>query len=102
MNVSILLILSIFAIVTPGRSYSDKSMNDATNRVTTMKMDENKGLIQKKSKLTPKPVKSTKKRDNESQSILCSSDDGAAIASTKRDVDFLNAIKEKRKARYMV
>ena len=47
-KVSNLLILSNFAIVTHAWSNPDKSVNDAANRATAMKMDENKGLVQKK------------------------------------------------------
>jgi len=100
-KVSILLTLFIFAIATLAWSDPDKSMNDAANRATTMKMDENKGLIQKKKKPTPKPVKSTKKRNSKSQSARCCPEDGAAIGSIKRDVDFLKAVEEKRKARWI-
>jgi len=49
-KVSNLLILSNFAIVTHAWSGPDKSVNDAANRATAMKMDENKGLVQKKRK----------------------------------------------------
>ena len=101
MNVSILLILFIFAIVTHAWSDPDKSMNAAANRVTTMKMDENKGVVQKKRKPTPKPVQSTRKKNNKSQSALRCPDDGSAIASIKRDVDFLKAVEEKRKVRWI-
>jgi len=101
MNVSILLILFIFAIVTHAWSSPDKSMNAAANRVTTMKMDENKGVVQKKKKPTPKPVQSTRKKNNKSQPVLRCPDDGASIVSIKRDVDFLKAVEEKRKVRWI-
>jgi len=98
-KVSILLTLFIFATVTHARSDPDKSTTYAANRVMTMKMEENKGVIQKKKKPAPKPLKSIKKRNNKSQAALCCPDDGAAMGSVKRDVDFLKAVEEKRKIR---
>jgi len=101
MNVSILLILFIFAIVTHAWSDPDKSMNAAANRVTTMKMDENKGVVQKKKKPAQKQGRSIKKGNSKSQPALRCPDDGASIASIKRDVDFLKAVEEKRKVRWI-
>lgn len=98
-KVSILLTLFIFAMITHAWNDLDKSMTYAANRVTTMKMEENKGVIQKKKKPAPKPVKSIKKRNNKSQAALRCPDDGAAMGSIKRDVDFLKAVEEKRKVR---
>jgi len=66
-----------------------------------MKMDENKGVVQKKKKSTPKPVQSTRKKNNKSQPALRCPDDGASIASIRRDVDFLKAVEEKRKVRWI-
>ncbi len=98
-KVSILLTLSIFAIVTHAWSGPDKSMNDAANQARTMKMDENKGVVQKKKKPTKPSVKSTKRRNSKSPPALFRPDDGAAAGGIKRDVDFLKAVEEKRKAR---
>jgi hypothetical protein len=101
MNVSILLTLFIFAIVTHAWSDPDKSMNAAANRVTTMKMDENKGVVQKKKKPAQNPGRSIKKGNSKSQPALRCPDDGTDIASTKRDVDFLKAVEAKRRARWI-
>jgi hypothetical protein len=101
MNVSILLILFIFAIVTHAWSDPGKSMSYAANQVTTMKIDENKGLVQKKKKPALKRAKSIKKENGKSQSALCLAGDGATLGGTKRDVDFLRAVEEKRKARWI-
>jgi hypothetical protein len=78
-------------------------MNDGANRITTMKMDENRAVVQKKKKPVPKRAKSIKERNSKSQSAPCCPHDGATIAGTKRDrdVDFLKAIEEKRKARWI-
>ena len=100
-NVPILLILFIFAIVTHAWSDPDKSMNVAANRVTAMKMDENKGVVQKKRKPAQKPAGSIKKESSKSQSALRCPKDGATLSSTKSDVDFLKAVVEKRKARWI-
>ena len=99
--VSILSFLFIFGIVTHASSDPDKSMNTAANRITTMKMDENKGLVQKKKKPAQNPVRSIKKGSSKSQSAFGRRDDGTAIVSTRRDVDFLKAVEEKRKARWI-
>ena len=47
-KVAILLTLFIFGIITQVESNSVKSMNNAANQEMIMKMDENKGAIQKK------------------------------------------------------
>jgi len=98
---SILSTLFIFAFVSLVWSDPDKSMNNAANRVTTMKMNENKGVLQKKKKPAPMPAKSTKKQKSKSPSALRCPEDGAAMTSTRRDVDFLKGVEEKRKSRWI-
>ncbi len=100
-KISILLTLSIFAMATYAWNHLDKSMSYAANRVTTMKMDENKEALQKRKKPTPRPLKPTKKVSARPQSAHHPPDDGAFIASSKRHVDFLKAAEEKRKARWI-
>ena len=100
-NVPILLILFIFAIVTHAWSDPDKSMDVAKNRVTTMKMDENKGVAQKEWKPAQMSPRSIRKEKSKSQSALRCPEDGATIASTKSDVDFLKAVVEKRRTRWI-
>jgi len=100
MNVSILLILFIFAIATQAWSDPDKSMNNAANRVRPMKLEENEDVVQKKKIPVQKSVKLKKKVSSKPQSACCP-DDGAVTTNTKRDVFFLKAVEEKRKARWV-
>ena len=100
-NVPILLILFIFAIVTHAWSDPDKSMNVAKNRLTTVKMDENKGVLQKKRKPAQMSPRSIRKENSKSHSVLPCPEDGATIASTQSDVDFLKAVVEKRRTRWI-
>ncbi len=99
-NVSILLILFIFAIVTQASSDAEKSINDAANRARPVKLEENGGVVQEKKKPVQKSVQSIKKGSSKPQSACCPAD-GAAMASTKRDIHFLKAVEEKRKVRWI-
>ena len=100
-NVPILLILFIFAIVTQAWSEPDKSMNVTKNRATAMKMDENKGVVQKKRKPTLMSPRSIRKDNSKSHSALRCPEDGVTIASMKSNVDFLKAVVEKRRNRWI-
>ena len=100
-NVSIMLILFIFAIAPHAWSDPDKSMNAGANRITTRKVPENKGIVQKKRKAALKPAPSIKKGNSKSQSALPCPGDKAALVSTGSDVDFLKAVEEKRTVRWI-
>lgn len=101
LNVSILLFLFIFATAPHAWSDPDKSMNAAANRITTRKVPENKGIVQKKRKPTLKPAPSIRKGNSKSQSALPCPEEGAALASTGSNVDFLKAVEEKRRTRWI-
>ena len=99
-RISILLVLSIFATISHVWSGPEKLMKDEANGATTVKMHENKGLLQKKWKPVPKSNKSPKKRGTPSQSTLCPND-GPITGSIKRDMDFLKAVEAKRETRWI-
>jgi hypothetical protein len=64
-------------------------MNNTANPLRTTKMDENKTIVQTKSK-------SPKKSKVRSQPALPYSDFGAMMGDTKQEVNFLRATKEKK------
>src|SRR3989304_6310890 len=61
--VSIMLSLFIFGITTHGWADSVKSMNNASNQIKTIKLDENNVNGQKKNGSVKEPFKTTKKRE---------------------------------------
>jgi hypothetical protein len=95
-RVSILFSLFIFGFATHAWPDSIKSMNNTINPLTITKMDENKGLVQKRiqsAKKTAKPLQKSKAR---SQPDLPCSDYGVMMRNTKLDVNFLEALEQKR------
>jgi hypothetical protein len=98
-NATILLILVIFGSIPPVWADADKSMNDAANQERIAKMDENKGVIQKKGRSAKEPDKSLIKPKVKFQSDIPYSDYGAMIGSTDPGIDFLGTLKEKRKTK---
>ncbi len=100
-QISILLFLSIFATTTYAWSAPDKLMNNAANGGTAMKIHENKGALQKKWKPASKPIKSSKKRNTKSQLALSRPDDRPITGGVKKDVDFLKAVEEKKRTRWI-
>jgi hypothetical protein len=60
-KVSILFFLFIFGFVPQGWTDSIKSMNNTTNPLTTMKMDQNKGAVRKRTESKKKTAKSLEK-----------------------------------------
>jgi hypothetical protein len=97
-KVAILLILFIFAIFIQVWANPVKSINDAANQVTIMKMDENKVVMQKKKELTKEPTKSSKKREARFPPVMPYSDYGAIMGTAKMEVNFLKASKEKKRS----
>ena len=96
-KVSILLALFIFGIFTQVWADSVKSINNAANQLTIMKMDENEVVMQKKKELTKEPTKSSKKRKARFPPIMPYSDYGAIMGVAKLDVNFLKTLKERKK-----
>jgi hypothetical protein len=89
-KVSILFPLFIFGITTSVWPDSIKSMNNTTNPLRTMKMEENRSIVQKK-------TESPKKSKARSQPVLPYSDFGAMMGDTKQDINFSKTAKEKKK-----
>jgi len=94
---SILLTLSIFGISTQVWSNPVKSINGAANRVTIMKMDENKAPSQKKTRSAKEPVKKAKEQKGGLGSDISYSDYGAMMGTTKSYVNFLKILEERRR-----
>jgi hypothetical protein len=83
-RVAILLTLFIFGSIVRAWDDPAKSTKDAANRLTTMKMDKNEAVLQKKAGPAKEPTESLKKN------------------STKfRDVDFLRTLEEKKKSQWL-
>ena len=97
-KVAILLSLFIFGITAQVWADSVKSINNAANQETIMKMDENKRSIQKKKELTKGPTKSSKKRKARFPPVMPYSDYGAIMGTDKMEVNFLKALKEKKRS----
>jgi len=95
-KVAILLTLFIFAIFIKVWANPVKSINDAANQVTIMKMDENKGALQKKKSRAKETVKSSKKSQVTSQFGIQQTDDGFMMSRSKLDINFLKAVKAKK------
>jgi hypothetical protein len=95
-KVAILLTLFIFAIFIQVWANPVKSMNDAANQVTMMKMEENKGALQKKKSRAKETVKSSKKSQVTSQFGIQQTDDGFMMSRSKLDINFLKAVKAKK------
>jgi hypothetical protein len=95
-KVAILLTLFIFAIFIQVWANPVKSINDAANQVTIMKMDENKGALQKKKSHAKEAVKSSKKSQVTSQFGIQQTDDGFMMSRFKLDINYLKAVKAKK------
>jgi hypothetical protein len=95
-KVAILLTLFIFAIYIQVWANPVKSINDAANQETIMKMDENKGALQKKKSHAKETVKSLKKSQVRSQFSIQQTDDGVMMSRSKLDINYLKAAKPKK------
>lgn len=95
-KVAILLTLFIFAIFIQVWANPVKSINDAANQETIMKMEENKGALQKKKSRAKETVKSSKKSQVTSQFGIQQTDDGFMMSRSKLDINFLKAVKAKK------
>jgi hypothetical protein len=95
-KISILLPLFIFGITTQVWADSVKSLNNHVNQETIMKMEENKGALQKKKSRAKETVKSSKKSQVTSQFGIQQTDDGFMMSRSKLDINFLKAVKAKK------
>ena len=95
-KVAILLTLFIFAIFIQVWANPVKSVNDAANQDTIMKMEENKGALQKKKSRAKETVKSSKKSPVTSQFNIQQTDDGFMMNRSKLDINYLKAVKAKK------
>ena len=95
-KVAILLTLFIFAIFIQVWANPVKSINDAANQETIMKMDENRGALQKKKSRAKEAVKSSKKSQVTSQFGIQQTDDGFMMSRSKLDINYLKAVKAKK------
>jgi len=95
-KVAILLTLFIFAIFIQVWANPVKSINDAVNQETIMKMDENKGALQKKKSHVKEAVKSSKKSQVTSQFGIQQTDDSFMMSRSKLDINYLKAAKAKK------
>ena len=95
-KISILLPLFIFGITTQVWADSVKSLNNHVNQETIMKMEENKGALQKKKSRAKETVKSSKKSQVTSQFGIQQTDDGFMMSRSKLDINYLKAAKAKK------
>ena len=97
-KVAILLGLFIFGITAQVWADSVKSINNAANQETIMKMDENKRSIQKKEGHAKNAVQSSKKHQTRSQPSISYTDYGLIMGNDRPDLNFLKASKEKKRS----
>jgi len=95
-KISILLPLFIFGITTQVWADSVNSLKNSANQETIMKMDENKGTLQKKKSHAKETVKSSKKSQVTSQFGIQQTDDGFMMSRSKLDINYLKAAKAKK------
>ena len=98
LKIVILSLLFIFGITAQVWADSVKSINNAANQLTIIKIDENEVVIQKKKELTKEPTKSSKKRKARFPPVMPYSDYGAIMGTAKMEVNFLKASKEKKRS----
>jgi hypothetical protein len=96
-KVPILLTLFIFGIPAPLQTQSVKSINNAANELTTMKMDENNAVMQIRTGAPKEPAKALKEPEAGFQSVISHTDYGAIMGGTKLEVNFLKVL---RKTKY--
>jgi hypothetical protein len=94
--ISILLPLFIFGIMTQVWADSVNSLNYSVNQETIMKMDENKGALQKNKSHAKETVKLLKKSQGTSQFGIQQTDDGFMMSRSKLDINYLKAVKAKK------
>jgi len=97
-KVAILLGLFIFGITAQVRADSVKSINNAANQETIMKMDENKRSIQKKEGHAKNAVQSSKKHQTRSQPSISYTDYGLIMGNDRPDLNFLKVSEEKKRS----
>jgi len=90
--------LFIFGVITEIGADPIKSINNAVNQETTIKMNENEISIQKKLRSAKDPDESLKKRKVKFQSGPLSTDERGLMSSKKFDLNLLKISKEKKKS----
>jgi hypothetical protein len=95
--VAILLSLFIFGIITQVSADVVKSVKNDATHANIMQMGENKVVSQKKTGPRKEPVKISDTRKTKLKPGISFTDDEADIGDTKRDVNFLHILKEKKK-----
>ena len=96
-KIAFLFPLFIFGLTTHVWPESIKSMNNTANRLTIMKMDENKGVMQKKKGPAKEPIRSLKNRSIRFYKGISYSDYGAIMGDIRPDVNFVKTLEEKKK-----
>ena len=99
LKIVILSLPFIFGIIAQAWADSVKSINDAANQETIMKMDENKGVIQKKKGPAKGPIRSSKNRNIRFYKGISYSDYGVIMGDIRPDVNFVKTLEEKKKSR---
>jgi hypothetical protein len=95
-KISILSTIVIFVMVIQVEADDVKSVKYTANRETIIKMDKNKGFLQKRIELAKTPVKSSKKLIAGFQSAILH-DCEATLDSTKLGVNFPKTLEEEKK-----
>lgn len=95
-KIPILLTFFIFVMVIQVGADDVKSAKYTANRETIIKMDENRGVLQKRIEPAKTPVKSSEKLIAGFQSAILH-DYGAILDSTKLSVNFLKTLEKEKK-----
>jgi len=93
----VLSLLFTLGVITQIWADPIKSINNAANQETTMKMNKNEIAIEEKTRPAKNPNASLKKHKAKFQSSTSYIDDGAIMSSKKYGVNFLEIVKEREK-----
>jgi len=96
-KIAILLPLFIFGEITQVCADTVKSVKNTAHQETTIKMDENRVAIQKKTGSTRGPEKTVTNRKGRFQLVIPYTDYGAIMDSTKFEIKFLKTLEEKKR-----
>ncbi len=91
-KVSILLILFIFGLITPGWTDEVKSTNNMINQEIIIKLDKNKAILQKKKDYVKTADKSSGMGQNRSRKMIPYIDYGAMMGKPVLSLNFLKAV----------
>lgn len=97
---AILLFLFIFGITAQGYTDSVKSKKNTVNQDTTMKIDGNKVILQKKTVGSKESTKLLERKKAKSQSSIPYSDVEEIIVNSQFDVNFVKTLEEKKKTSF--